>query len=383
MEGGCAMRITFVLPHADLSGGVRVAAIYAQGLLRRGHEVVVISTPRHTPSLTDSVRSFLRGRGWPRQASPESSHFDDVEVPHRILECFRPVTDRDVPDADVVVATWWKTAYWVAALDARKGGKAYFIQHDERVMIPPSDPAGTTQVKATWSLPLEKIAVAQWLVDLVRPYAGGGRVWLVGNGVDAGQFHAPPRGKQTTPTVGMLYSRSAYKGCADMLQAFQAARQRVPGLRLVAFGTQSPVTGESFPPDADFHLCPDQRLLAELYARCDAWLFGSRCEGFGLPILEAMACRTPVIGTPAGAAPELLAGGGGILIDPGAPAGMADAIARVAQMSETQWRGMSDAAYRTASGCNWESATDCFEKALLAVAQRSRVDRNTPVSVGT
>jgi len=42
-----------------------------------------------------------------------------------------------------------------------------------------------------------------------------------------------------------------------------------------------------------------------------------------LPILEAMACRTPVIGTPAGPAPELLGAGGGILVRPEDPADMA------------------------------------------------------------
>ena len=67
------------------------------------------------------------------------------------------------------------------------------------------------------------------------------------------------------------------------------------------------------PRDTEFHLRPPQDRIRDIYSKCDAWLFGSRSEGFGLPILEAMACRTPVIGTPAGAAPELLGDGRGIL----------------------------------------------------------------------
>ena len=57
------------------------------------------------------------------------SHFDYVGVPVHVLDRYRPVMDCDVPDGDVVIATWWETAEWVVELSSRKGAKAYFIQH--------------------------------------------------------------------------------------------------------------------------------------------------------------------------------------------------------------------------------------------------------------
>ena len=102
------------------------------------------------------------------------------------------------------------------------------------------------------------------------------------------------------------------------------------------------------------------------------WLFSSRSEGFGLPLLEAMACRTPVIATPAGAAPEVCAGGGGILVPIDDPADMARAIERVAGLPEAAWREMSDKAHATASRYTWDDATDRFEAALNRAVERSR-----------
>jgi glycosyltransferase involved in cell wall biosynthesis len=65
---------------------------------------------------------------------------------------------------------------------------------------------------------------------------------------------------------------------------------------------------------AEYFHRPAQNELRSHYAACDAWLFGSRLECFGLPMLEAMACRTPVIAVPVGAAPDLLATGAGELV---------------------------------------------------------------------
>lgn len=90
-----------------------------------------------------------------------------------------------------------------------------------------------------------------------------------------------------------------------------------------------------------------------------------------MPILEAMACRTPVIGTPAGAAPELISQGGGILVEHDKPKAMADAIAKVCRMADTEWRAMSDAAYATARRYSWDEATDLFERALERAVERS------------
>jgi glycosyltransferase involved in cell wall biosynthesis len=52
----------------------------------------------------------------------------------------------------------------------------------------------------------------------------------------------------------------------------------------------------------------DDRLLPPLYANAAAFLFPTYYEGFGIPILEAMACRTPVLIGDKGAAPEIAAG---------------------------------------------------------------------------
>lgn len=69
--------------------------------------------------------------------------------------------------------------------------------------------------------------------------------------------------------------------------------------------------------------------LPALYAAADALVFPSLYEGFGLPVLEAMACATPVLTSRAGALPEV-AGDAALLVDPGDHAALADAVRRIA-----------------------------------------------------
>ena len=73
----------------------------------------------------------------------------------------------------------------------------------------------------------------------------------------------------------------------------------------------------------------DDEQLAALYrgARCLA--YPSLYEGFGIPIVEAMACGTPVV-TSRGGATEEVAGGGAVLVDPFDPAAIAAGIQEAA-----------------------------------------------------
>lgn len=366
------MKITFVLPTLGLTGGMRVLSIYTELLQKRGHKILIVSTPPRQPTLIEQLKSLLRGRGWGSVPKKEQSHFDNVDVERRVLETNRRITDLDVPDADIIMATWWETAESVAKLSNSKGAKVYFLQHYEAFDYVPKG-----RVEATWRLPMHKIAVAQWLADIARNEYGDLSVSLVPPTVDTKQFYDPElrskqqQSKQSVPTVGLYYSTTPWKGCDIALKAFSIAAKKIPNLRLVAFGSgETPPADLPLPDNTEYIMSPTQDQLRESYSRCDAWLFSSRSEGFGLPIIEAMACGTPVIGTPAGAAPELLAGGGGILVKLEDPEDMALAIEQICQLSDAQWREMSEKALETVINYTWEDATDLFEAALYAARER-------------
>jgi glycosyltransferase involved in cell wall biosynthesis len=66
--------------------------------------------------------------------------------------------------------------------------------------------------------------------------------------------------------------------------------------------------------------------LVQLYRHADALLYPSWMEGFGLPILEAMACGTPVVTSGRSSMPEV-AGPAAVYVDPASPHGIASAVA--------------------------------------------------------
>jgi glycosyltransferase involved in cell wall biosynthesis len=336
-----------------------------------GHDVVAVSARPTEPPFRRKVKSLLQGRGWPIPPSTES-HFDGRNVDFRIKTTPGPVTARDLPDADVVIATWWETAEWVAQLPPEKGVPVYFVQHHETVF----DGQPADRVAATYRLPMRKIVCAKWLSELMRVEYRDEKAIHVPYGMDHELFQAPPRSKQKVPTACMMYSPSHFKGSDVAFRAFDRARRELPELKLVVFGEQIPRAQDGMPADATFIHRPPQKRIPRIYAESDMFLFSSRCEGFGLPVIEAMACRTPVIATPTGAGPEAVAGGGGILVRIDDPADLASAVLRIARMDESTWRGMSQAAFETARAYDWQRSAKLFESALMEIVAAAAGKRN-------
>ena len=65
--------------------------------------------------------------------------------------------------------------------------------------------------------------------------------------------------------------------------------------------------------------------LPALYRSATAFVYPSLYEGFGLPVIEAMACGTPVLTSRVSALPEL-AEGAAVLVDPSNEAALAEAM---------------------------------------------------------
>ena len=117
---------------------------------------------------------------------------------------------------------------------------------------------------------------------------------------------------------------------------------------------------------------PGDDALASFYAHAAALVYPSRYEGFGLPLLEAMACGAPVVGARAASIPEVI-GNAGMLVDPDDEEQMAISIGRL--MTD---RSLADACRRAgrsrAMEYTWErtarQTAAAYEAAIDRVAAR-------------
>lgn len=344
------MRITFLLPSDNLTGGTRVVAVYARELQTLGHDVLVITCAADAPGWRQRLKSALGNPPTERQGP---GHVTQAGVPHKVMSRAGPITAADVPDADVIVATWWETAVWMHSFPHSKGRKVHLIQGYEVWLGAHYAP----RVHAALKLPNLKIAISRDLKNTIETALGPLAISVIPNAVDLGQFNAPPRRRNAHPAIGFVYATAAIKGADICIAACALARRQLPGLRVIAFGVDLPSAALPLPEGAVFTHRPAQHTLRAHYSACDAWLFGSRMDSFGLPMLEAMACRTPVIAVPIGAAEDLMAGGGGVLVPKESPAGMARAIADMCTQPELQWQQRSDQAHATAQRYSWRDAT--------------------------
>src|SRR5918995_344694 len=125
-------------------------------------------------------------------------------------------------------------------------------------------------------------------------------------------------------TVATLERR---KNLETLLEAMTIVRGRYPELRLVVVGAPG-WQGPSLNAEGVLPLgYVDDEELAALYRGAQAFVYPSRFEGFGMPIVEAMACGTPVV---ASAHPSLdeASGAAAVRADPTSPEAFTAAIER-------------------------------------------------------
>lgn len=262
------MMIVYVLPHASLCGGVKVIAEHVSGLHARGHAA--------------EVWGLTGDFGWfPRK------------VPHRRFGSTDDLGQALRVTSAAKVATFWITASWVAPnlLDGERG--FYLIQDEDELTY-----GGSTH-GSSYKLGLVNITEGEFVTgEIERKH--GVKCHNVGIGVDPKVFRPLPYIRERKRILTALRTTSAgpagLKGWDVASDSIRKAFAVDPELSLVTFGMEPQTSlGCGIP---HIHVqSPSDRKLRELYSQSGMYLSCSRHEGFGLPMLEAMACKCPVVCT--------------------------------------------------------------------------------------
>jgi glycosyltransferase involved in cell wall biosynthesis len=192
-------------------------------------------------------------------------------------------------------------------------------------------------------------------------HASGATGWTPGNA----------RAVQTILWVGRA---DPYKNLAGLIEAFAALRKeyrqpvelRIVGPKDRRYPEASRRADDLGVKDAVTWLgyLSDDRLVSE-YQNADVFVQPSWFEGFGLSVLEAFACGTPVICSNKGSLPEV-AGGAALIVQPQDIIGLAEAMRRVLTDSRLA-RDMRARGLRQAQKFTWETTArmtlEAYEKA--------------------
>ncbi len=142
-------------------------------------------------------------------------------------------------------------------------------------------------------IPAEKVAVIHLASSLVPP-------------VEPSPVPGLPSGY-----ILFVGKRDLYKNFSFLIKASKPLFDRYPGLKLVCAGggpftpfehdemVRHGVRGQMLQIDVD------DDILSKLYANALAFVFPTRYEGFGIPVLEAMSCGCPVVATNTSSLPEV------------------------------------------------------------------------------
>lgn len=181
---------------------------------------------------------------------------------------------------------------------------------------------------------------------------------------DDGVLKERCRNKYGLPDRFILYlgTLEPRKNIPSLLKAFAKARHDIDGLKLVLAGKRGWLYQKIFDTIDDLGLqndvfcagAVDYQDLPLIYNLCEFFAFPSIYEGFGLPVLEAMACGKAVITSNISSLPEV-GGDAVLLIDPNDIEGIAAALKKLSV--DTAYRGLLEKkGLERARSFTWEDA---------------------------
>ncbi len=173
--------------------------------------------------------------------------------------------------------------------------------------------------------------------------------------------------------VGSFFAR---RNIPVLIEAFQYVREEVPDVELLLIGQDRSypplklnqlLTGKGLNEKVKWIEYVSEADLVTLYNLASAFVYPSSYEGFGLPVLEAMSCGTPVITGDRSSLPEVV-GKSGLLVEPTDARAFAAAMIGILKNEELR-RNLSEKGMERAKKFSWRRAAEETLEVFKRVAE--------------
>ena len=339
-------RITFLLPGQGHGGGVRAIAEFGNGLLNLGHDVrIVFKKDKPSSTIKHFAHILMKrsSRNW-------------LDLFHGQIESY--ITDLkhlSFKNGEIVISMCSRTTLdaWLLPGQVKKVFHCHGGEYENWANF----------IKAI-NLPIYKIAISSHVQKMIQKHSKSKSIPIVPNGINHQEYYRdldiPKYG------VGGCIRYSHSKDANTTIKAFELLHSESPKTILYSFGIGKK---PSIYPILDYTDNPTIDQGREIYNKCKIWLLASVQEGFGLPVLEAMACGCVVVSTMCGGPRDLIIDGyNGYNIEIGNYGGIVEKICKLLQ-DEKLFQEMSDNALKTASTYSWEHSASLLESSLLQLPE--------------
>ena len=189
----------------------------------------------------------------------------------------------------------------------------------------------------------------------------------------------------TTPVVGTVCAVREQKRLDVLLRAFSTVRESLPDARLLIVGD-----GPDYPrlqkdvatlfPEGSVLLLGRRDDVPSVLRAMDVFAISSDFEGSPLALIEAMAQGVPIVATRVGGVPDILGGDEvcGLLVPPGDPGSLADALLRVFRDPVLRQDLGSAGVERAGSEYTFDRVVERWESLYTELADRARGRRRRP-----
>lgn len=303
-----------------------------------------------------------------------------------------------IPEADVIIATSWETAYFVSELSQKKGEKYYFVQSYEiwdiwenekcwekikkvendpskwlfemSYLIPQSDYLRKSKelVDNTYTIPnLKKITIASWLEELLKVRFDQIVDGMITNGVNLEEFFCEDlsrkwmtkNNKENITILSSLRGGSVLKGDFDLIKSLSIIKEMYPEINIKVYGTKWHI---KIPKYIHFTNKPYGENLRKLYCSAEIFISASRLEGCQLPPMEAMACGCAVVATNIGGIPDYsINDKTALIVPPNDPEKIAANVIKLIENEEERIE-IAKNGYHYIKQFTWDKATDKLEQ---------------------